>query len=95
MKFMSTSDLGISPENIWQTTKQKQDIIITADGRPIAILTGVNENTFEDELDAIKRARALRALDMLHEESVRKGTNIISDEDIEAEIDTVRKGNLS
>ncbi|MEE4359564.1 MAG: type II toxin-antitoxin system Phd/YefM family antitoxin [Desulfococcaceae bacterium] len=92
MKFMSTKDLGVSPENIWQTAKQKQDIIITADGRPIAILTGVDENTFEQELEAIKRARALRALDMIHKESVQKGTYSISEEDIQAEIDSVRKG---
>ncbi|MGE0083398.1 MAG: type II toxin-antitoxin system Phd/YefM family antitoxin [Desulfococcaceae bacterium] len=92
MKFVSAGDLGFSPENLWQKTKQKQDIIITANGRPIAILTGVDENTFEQELEAIKRARALRALDMIHKESVQKGTCTIGDEEIQAEIDSVRKG---
>jgi len=92
MKFMSTKDLGVTPENIWQTTERKQDIIITADGRPIAILTGVDENTFEQELETIKRARALRALDMIHKESVQKGIYTLSEEEIQAEIDSVRKG---
>ena len=92
MRFMSAKDLGLSPENIWYSVIQKQDIIVTADGRPIAILTGVDENTFEQELYAIKRARALQALDMIHKESVQKGTYAINEKEIQAEIDSVRKG---
>lgn len=88
---MSTKDLGFTPENIWQATKLKQDIIITVEGRPIAILTGINEDTLEEELEALKRARAMNALDMIHKDSVIKGTCNISDEDIQAEIDLVRK----
>ncbi len=95
MKFISTKELGTVSENIWQITQQKQDIIITADGHPVAILTGVNENTFEQELRAIKKARALEALDMIHKESVRKGTSAISMEEIQAETDSVRKGKFA
>ncbi|MDM8536107.1 PIN domain-containing protein [Desulfobacterales bacterium HSG17] len=91
MRFISTKDLGFTLENIWEVTKQKQDIIITAEGRPIAILTGINEDTLAEELEALKRARAMNALDMIHKDSVIKGNCNIISEDIQAEIDLVRK----
>jgi len=93
MKFVSTEELGLAPKTIWQTTDSDQEIVITTNGRPVAILTGVDETTFEQEIEAIRRARALRALDLIHKESVERGTHLLSEEEIQAEIDAVRKEN--
>ena len=92
MKFISVRDLRLKPGDVWKLADQEKDLIITANGRPIAILTGVNEDTFEDELDAIQRGRALKALESTHRDSEMKGTHNISDEEIQLEIDAVRKG---
>jgi prevent-host-death family protein len=92
MKFISVRDLRLKPGNVWRLADQEKDLIITSNGRPVAILTGVNEDTFEDELDAIKRGRALKALESIHRDSEMKGTHKISDEEIQSEIDAVRKG---
>ena len=46
-----------------KSTPPEEDVVLTARGRPVAILTIVDENSFEKELDAIKRSRALKALD--------------------------------
>lgn len=91
MEFATTEDLGIAPKNLWRMTKRGQDIVVTSNGRPIAILTGVDETTYEKELEVIKRARALRALDMIHKESIEKGIHIISEEEIQVEIEAARK----
>ncbi|PQP34626.1 hypothetical protein C6A37_06825 [Desulfobacteraceae bacterium SEEP-SAG9] len=91
MKFISVRDLRLKPSRVWELAKQEKDLIITANGRPVAILTGVNEETFSEELDAIQRARALKALDSLHKASVLKGTNRITDNEIQSEINAVRK----
>ena len=91
MKFVSVRELRLRPGEVWKLAKQEKDLIITANGRPVAILTGVDEKTFENELDAIQRSRALLALDALQRESVRKGTDMITDEQIQLEIDKARK----
>lgn len=91
MKFVSVRDLRLKPGQVWKLAKQEKDLIITANGRPIAILTGVSENTFEEELDAIQRARALKALDSIHKDSVIRGTHRITSEEIQLEIDAARK----
>jgi len=45
----------------------------------------------KEELDAIQRARALKALDSIHKVSVIKGTNRITADEIQSEIAAVRK----
>ena len=95
MKFVSVRDLRLKPGDVWKLAKREKDLVITANGRPMAILTGVDEDTFEEELDVIQRARALKALDSIHRDSVTKGTNRISNEEIRSEIDAVREGTTS
>ena len=92
MKFVSVRELRLKPGDVWKAAKIEKDLVITANGRPVAILTGVDENTFEQELAIIQRARALTALDRLHRKSVQKGTHTMSEKAIQAEIDEVRRG---
>ena len=87
MKFVSVRELRLRPGEVWKLAKQEKDLIITANGRPVAILTGVDEKTFEKELDAIQRSRTLLALEALQRESARKGTDMITDEQIQLEIE--------
>ncbi len=93
MKFISVRELRLKPGEVWKAAKVEKDLVITANGRPIAILTGVNEDTFEQELASIQRARVLTALDRLHKESVQKGKHRMSEKEIRVEIDEVRRGN--
>jgi prevent-host-death family protein len=94
MKFVSVRDLRLKPAKIWKLAKEEKDLIITANGRPVAILTGTDENSFEEELNVIRRARALLALESVQAESVRKGTHRISKEDIDDEIQAARKNRV-
>lgn len=92
MKFVSVRELRLKPGDVWRAAKAEKDLIITANGRPVAILTGVNEDTFEQELAVIQRARALLAFERLHKGSVQKGKQKLSNKEIQTEIDAVRKG---
>jgi len=94
MKFISVRDLRLKPGEVWKLAKQEKDLVITSNGRPIAILTGIDEESFEEELDIMQRARALKALDTIHKNSVMKGTHRITDQEIQLEIATVRKGKV-
>ena len=91
MKFVSVRDLRLKPGKVWKMAKEERDIVLTVNGRPVAILTGVDENTFEAEVEAIRKARALQALDSLQRDSLKKGTHRITAGKIEAEIRAFRK----
>ena len=95
MKFVTVRDLRLTPGKVWELAKQERRIVLTANGRPMAILTGVDENSLEEDLDAIERAQALVALDRIHQDSLEKGNDRISEREIDIEINSVRKGQIS
>ncbi|OQY51288.1 MAG: hypothetical protein B6240_00030 [Desulfobacteraceae bacterium 4572_87] len=95
MKFVTVRDLRLTPGKVWALAKEEKWIVLTANGRPMAILTGVDEDSLEEDLYAIERAQALVALDRIHHDSLKKGTDRISEKEIEHEINSVRRGQLS
>jgi len=91
MKFVSVRDLRLTPGKVWKMAKEERDLVLTVNGRPVAILTGVDENSFETEVEAIRRARALQALDSLQVASLKKRTDRITVDKIDKVIRAVRK----
>ena len=95
MKFVTVRDLRLTPGKVWELARREKRIVLTANGRPMAILTGVDENSLEEDLVGIERGQALVALDRIHQDSLKRGTDRISQKEIEVEIDSVRGGQLS
>jgi len=91
MKFVSVRELRLKPAKVWKMAKEERDVVLTVNGRPVAILTGVDENSFETEVEAIRRARALQALDSLQADSIKKVTHRLVADKIDQEIRAVRK----
>jgi hypothetical protein len=66
-------------------------MVITSNGKPIAILSGVTEETLEKKLRAIRRSRALMALEEMQKRSLELGLDKLTDSEIGSEIQAVRK----
>jgi antitoxin (DNA-binding transcriptional repressor) of toxin-antitoxin stability system len=66
-------------------------MVITSNGKPIAILSGVTEETLEKKLLAIRRSRALIALEEMQKKSLQLGLDKLTDSQIEVEIQATRK----
>ncbi len=90
MKFLSVRDLKTKSSQVWRELPDQKEMIITSNGRPIAILSSINENNLEQVLSEFRRARATDAVASMQYESVQKGTNKLSMEEIDAEIKAVR-----
>jgi len=90
MKFLSVEDLKTKSSQVWKELSDQKEVIVTSNGRPIALLSSINENNFEQVLSAIRHARATNAVAMIQYESVQKGTQKMSMEEINAEIKAVR-----
>jgi len=91
MKFVSVRDLRGKAAEIWKTLPGEGEIVVTSNGRPIAILAAVNEANLEESLSAFRRARAVEAVAGLQRESARPGATRITMDEIDAEIKAVRK----
>lgn len=91
MQFVSVRDFRASSAAIWKRLARAGEIVITSNGKPVAILTATSETTFSDSLSALRRARALEALEGLQKQSLKGGASAISLDEINSEISKVRK----
>ncbi len=91
MRFISVRDLRGKSAEVWKDLPTEREVVITSNGRPIAILSAVNESNLEESLSAIRQARAIEALMSLQRRSVERGTDNITMEEIDAEVKAVRK----
>jgi glycosyltransferase involved in cell wall biosynthesis len=69
---------------------QKDDLVLTANGKPIGILVGVEGDDFEEMARAIRQARAQRALSRMRRHAARRGLDRLSPSAVAAEIRAVR-----
>ncbi len=90
MRFLTAEELNLSPDIVQSVAEAKNEIVIISEGRPVALLAGIEEGSFEEALEIIQRIRALRALEQIHMESATSGRDPITDEEIQMEIDAVR-----
>ncbi len=91
MKFISIRDLRGKSAEIWKKLPGEREMIITSNGRPVAILAAVNESNLEESLSAFRQARAVEAVASLQRLSIAQGTDNISMDEIDAEIRAVRR----
>ncbi len=91
MKFLSVRDLRGKSAQVWQELPNEKEFIITNNGRPIAILSSVNESNLEDSLKAFRRTRAANALAELQQSALQQGKDKMTLQEINSEIKTARK----
>jgi antitoxin (DNA-binding transcriptional repressor) of toxin-antitoxin stability system len=91
MKFLSVRDLRGKSAKVWKELPEEREMIITSNGRPIAILAAINESNLEESLTAFRQARAIEAVASLQRRSVDQGTDQITMDEIDAELKAVRK----
>lgn len=91
MKFYSVRDLRSKSSEIWGLLREEGDLVITSNGKPIALLTDVEGKDLEEYLRSSRRLRASAAVNRLQEEASKQGLDQLADEDIEAEIQASRR----
>ena len=91
MQFISVRDFRNKSAAIWKRLGKTGEIVITSNGKPVAILTATSEMTFSESLSALRRARALEALESLQRYSVKENISEMSLDEINAEISKARK----
>jgi antitoxin (DNA-binding transcriptional repressor) of toxin-antitoxin stability system len=91
MKILSVRDLRTRAAKVWKELPTEREMVITNNGRPVAILAAINEATLEESLSAFRQARAVEAVANMQRQSVERGTSKMSAEEINAEIRAARR----
>ena len=91
MKFLSVRDLRGKSAQVWRELAREREMVVTSNGRPIALLTAVDENNVERSLAAWRQVRATQAITSIQQESMRKGTDKTTMAEIDQEIAKTRR----
>lgn len=91
MRFVSVRDLRSQSARVWRELPSEGEMVITSNGRPVAVLAAVDESNLEQCLSTWRQVRATRAIADIQRKSVQKGTDRLSMADIDDEISKVRK----
>jgi len=91
MKFITVRDFRTTSANIWKTLPKEQEMVITNNGKPIALLTPLSDRNLEETLSTIRRAKAISAVKVIQQESLKKGTDKMTLEEINNEIKMSRQ----
>jgi len=91
MKFISVRDLRSKSAQVWKELPQEREMIITSNGRPIAIIAAISDSDLEESLSAFRQARAVEAVASLQRRSVEMGNDKMTMDEINAEIKAVRR----
>jgi antitoxin (DNA-binding transcriptional repressor) of toxin-antitoxin stability system len=90
MKFVSVRELRNRPGRVWSTLS-KGDVVLTANGKPMGVLVGVDEAHLGDTVDAIRRAKAILAVSRMRLKAGQTGADRLSLAEINREIRAVRR----
>lgn len=91
MEFVTVRDLRLKPAEVWDKLAQQRELVLTSNGRPLAIIAGVGEGDVEETLVALRRARAQAAVSRLRRAAAASQADRLSAAEIEAEISQARQ----
>jgi len=91
MKFITIRDLRGNTTRIRKDLETEREVVVTANGRPFAVMTRVEPDKLEEEILAIRRARARAALSRIRVKAKADGLDRLTMEQINAIIAEARR----
>ena len=88
MNFYSIRELRIKSKKMWTDLKNDNEVIITNNGKPSAIMINIPEGNFDEVIQAVRQAKAMIALNNMRKRAVAEGFK--TDEEIELLINEAR-----
>ena len=90
MNFYSVRDLRTNTKNMWETLSSGDEIVITNNGKPSALMISIPDDNFDETVQAVRQAKAMIALNSMRRKAAKAG--FLTDEEIESVIADVRNG---
>jgi prevent-host-death family protein len=91
VRFVTVRELRIKSGEIWRQLQKEGELVITSNGKPVAVLSNIEEKYLEEYLQNLRRVRAVLAVKNMQARAREKGLDKIKDAEIESEIKAVRR----
>jgi antitoxin (DNA-binding transcriptional repressor) of toxin-antitoxin stability system len=91
VQMIASRELSSKPGAVLSRVASEGTMVVTRDGRPMAILTPTSPESLVEDLQEIAFSKARRAVRNLRSRAGEAGIDSLSAEEIEKEIQAVRK----
>lgn len=92
MKFVTVRELRGRTSELWEELERQRELIVTNNGKPVAILSATDAQSLEGSLRNIRRCRAADALSGLQRGAARRGLDRLTMGEVDGEVQAFRKG---
>jgi hypothetical protein len=89
-KWLASRELSANPGRALAAVRRAGRVLVTANGKPKAIMIPTSEETFSRDLEMLDRVALTRAVEAIRADSVANGTDALTMEEIDAEVAAVR-----
>ncbi len=91
MKTVTIRAFRTRPKSIREALVRDREAVLPANGRPVALMISVDAGSIDQPVETLRRARGLKALRAIRQESARRGLARMSVKDVDAIISKTRK----
>ena len=91
MDFISVRELRTQSAAVWDALSKEKDLVVTSNGKPIAVLSATTASTLDASLAALRQARAQLAVAAMQQRAQETGSDRLTLDDVNAEIEAVRR----
>lgn len=91
MDIVAARDFRLRPGTVWRQLRKSHRLVVTSNGKPLALLTDLAGRDLQEELRAEAVARGVRAVSLMRAAARKSGADTMTDREIQRVIDDVRK----
>ena len=91
MRFASVRDLRNRPGSILSNAVKAEEIVLTSNGKPVALVVPIDGDTLEEELRVYRQVRAQVAIERMQKAAKTAGSHSMSLDKIDDIIKDVRR----
>ena len=84
MKFFTARDLRTIPRNIWNILSSDEEVVITNNGKPTALMFNISDTNFDDVVKTVRQVKAMIAFNSMRAKAAKQG--YMTDDEIALEI---------
>ena len=90
-KWLASREFSARPGRALAAVSRAGRVLVTANGKPKAIMIPTSEATFTRDLEMLDRVALAQAVEAIRTDSVANGTDVLTMAEIDAEVAAARK----
>ena len=90
MIAVSVRDVNVAPDRVWAQLRENHNLILTSEGRPLALMISLEDEDPEEMLRSLRILRGQKAVERMQSGAAQRGLDRMTLAEINQEIAATR-----